>query len=73
MSSRKVGKRGIYEAAGGLLWRITDGKIQIAIVHRPRYDDWTLPKGTPERGESIAETALRNKHYELAYAAALNC
>ena len=64
MSAKKVGKRGIYEAAGGLLWRIAGGEIQVAVVHRPRYGDWTLPKGTREKGESMAETALREVREE---------
>jgi 8-oxo-dGTP diphosphatase len=64
MSAKKVGKRGIFEAAGGVLWRITGGESQVAVVHRPRYDDWTLPKGTREKGESLAETALREVREE---------
>jgi 8-oxo-dGTP diphosphatase len=43
------------EAAGGVVVR--DGKV--ALVHRPRYDDWTLPKGKPDGGESFEEAALR--------------
>jgi 8-oxo-dGTP diphosphatase len=43
------------EAAGGVVVR--DGKV--ALVHRPRYDDWTLPKGKLGRGESFEEAALR--------------
>jgi 8-oxo-dGTP diphosphatase len=43
------------EAAGGVVVR--DG--QVALVHRPRYDDWTLPKGKLDNGESFEEAALR--------------
>jgi 8-oxo-dGTP diphosphatase len=43
------------EAAGGVVMR--DG--QLALVHRPRYDDWTLPKGKLDPGESFEEAALR--------------
>ncbi|KTG29262.1 NUDIX hydrolase [Haloferax profundi] len=43
-------------AAGGLLRR-DDGHI--CLVHRPRYDDWSLPKGKVEPGETLVETAVR--------------
>ncbi|HEY2272010.1 MAG TPA: NUDIX hydrolase [Jatrophihabitantaceae bacterium] len=32
-------------AAGGLVWRMRDGAPDVLLIHRPRYDDWTLPKG----------------------------
>ncbi|MFC6827091.1 NUDIX hydrolase [Halopelagius fulvigenes] len=43
-------------AAGGLLRR-ADGRL--CLVHRPRYDDWVLPKGRVEPGESLVEAAVR--------------
>jgi 8-oxo-dGTP diphosphatase len=43
------------EAAGGVVMR--DGLL--ALVHRPEYDDWTLPKGKLDRGESFEDAALR--------------
>lgn len=47
-------------AAGGLLWRpARAGSAEIAVVHRPRYDDWSLPKGKPQDGEPLAGTAAR--------------
>ncbi|MGH3727453.1 MAG: NUDIX domain-containing protein [Micromonosporaceae bacterium] len=46
-------------AAGGLLWRERDGVIEVALVHRPRYQDWTLPKGTLEADESPLRAAHR--------------
>ncbi len=36
-------------AAGGVVWRVRDGRIEVALVHRPRYDDWSLPKGKLRR------------------------
>jgi 8-oxo-dGTP diphosphatase len=42
-------------AAGGVVTR--DGLV--ALVHRPRYDDWTLPKGKLDPGESFEDAALR--------------
>ncbi|WP_100497757.1 NUDIX hydrolase [Geodermatophilus chilensis] len=51
---------GLVRAAGGALWRPTDrGGIETALVHRPRYDDWSLPKGKPDEGEHLLETAVR--------------
>jgi 8-oxo-dGTP diphosphatase len=47
-------------AAGGIVWRTgVNGIIEIALVHRPKYDDWTLPKGKPHPGETEEETAVR--------------
>ena len=43
------------EAAGGVV--VDDGRV--ALVHRPRYDDWTLPKGKLDAGETFEEAALR--------------
>jgi len=47
-------------AAGGVVWRrSSSGVPEVAIIHRPAYDDWSLPKGKAEDGESGPETALR--------------
>jgi 8-oxo-dGTP diphosphatase len=46
-------------AAGGVLWRDNDGTTEIALVHRSRYDDWTLPKGKLEPGEHPLAGACR--------------
>jgi 8-oxo-(d)GTP phosphatase len=46
-------------AAGGALWRPTDGGIETAVVHRPKYDDWSLPKGKLDAGEHPLEAAVR--------------
>ncbi|CQR49199.1 MULTISPECIES: NUDIX hydrolase [Haloferax] len=48
-------------AAGGLLRR-DDGRL--CLVHRPRYDDWSLPKGKLEPGETLVETAVREVREE---------
>ena len=48
------------EGAGAVLWQATnDGDITIAIIHRPRYDDWSLPKGGVDAGESHIQAAFR--------------
>ncbi|MBN1666208.1 MAG: NUDIX hydrolase [Anaerolineales bacterium] len=49
----------VIEAAGGLLWRLGARGRQLALIHRQRYDDWSLPKGKREPGETWQETALR--------------
>lgn len=49
----------VIEAAGGIVWRHGAGTAEVAVVHRPRYQDWSLPKGKREPGESWQETALR--------------
>ncbi|MGY1760322.1 NUDIX domain-containing protein [Geodermatophilus sp. SYSU D00779] len=51
---------GLVRAAGGALWRPADGGgLETALVHRPKYDDWSLPKGKPDEGEHLLETAVR--------------
>jgi len=50
----------VIRAAGALLWReSSELKIEIALIHRPRYDDWSLPKGKIEEGESSLRCAFR--------------
>ena len=46
-------------AAGGIVSRRLGGSEQILVVHRPRYDDWSLPKGKLDEGESLRDAALR--------------
>jgi 8-oxo-dGTP diphosphatase len=54
-------------AAGGVVER--DGRI--VVVHRPKYDDWSLPKGKLERGESFEAAALREVREETGLRCAL--
>jgi 8-oxo-(d)GTP phosphatase len=50
----------MIRAAGALLWREnSELKIEIALIHRPRYDDWSLPKGKVEEGETSLRCAFR--------------
>ncbi|RBY96657.1 NUDIX hydrolase [Blastococcus sp. TF02-8] len=58
MSSRAEARTVV--AAGGAVWRPTgDGGIETAVVHRPRYDDWSLPKGKLDPGEHSLTAAVR--------------
>ncbi len=45
-------------AAGGVIWR-DRGMTEVVVVHRPRYDDWSFPKGKCESGESDVDCARR--------------
>lgn len=60
-------------AAGAVLWRPDDtsGEPLIAVIHRPRYDDWSLPKGKVDPGETEPVAAVREIHEETGYQAHL--
>jgi 8-oxo-dGTP diphosphatase len=50
----------VVAAAGGVVWRTADdGGTEVAVAHRPRYDDWSLPKGKLDRGEDLLSAAVR--------------
>lgn len=56
---------GEVRAAGGVLWRPNGhGGVELALVHRPRYDDWSLPKGKLEPDEEPVLGALREVQEE---------
>jgi 8-oxo-dGTP diphosphatase len=46
-------------AAGALVWRPGEQGLEVALVHRPRYDDWSFPKGKSLAGEHVLITAVR--------------
>lgn len=54
-------------SAGAVVWRRGDPGVEVCLVHRPRYDDWTLPKGTLEPGEHILACAVREVAEETGY------
>jgi 8-oxo-dGTP pyrophosphatase MutT (NUDIX family)/phosphohistidine phosphatase SixA len=58
---RDGGQRTVVRAAGGVVWRPRrDGDgVEVALVHRPRYDDWSLPKGKLDAGEPAVVGACR--------------
>ena len=49
----------VEQAAGGVVWRDGPVGIEVLLVHRPGYDDWTFPKGKLESGECLVECARR--------------
>ena len=64
MSPRRRPRSRIVYAAGAVLWRpaqagADDGTLEVAVIHRPRYDDWSLPKGKVDPGETAPVAAVR--------------
>jgi 8-oxo-dGTP diphosphatase len=53
------------KASGGVVLRRGDGGLEVAVVHRPKYDDWSFPKGKLDPGESWEEAALREVEEEI--------
>ena len=63
-------------AAGAVLWRPAgqgpdDQGLEVAVVHRPKYDDWSLPKGKADDGEPDARTAVREVTEETGFGGVL--
>jgi 8-oxo-dGTP diphosphatase len=58
-------------AAGGLVTRSATadgvGAIEVVLVHRPKYDDWTFPKGKVEKGETDEQAATREVREETGF------
>jgi 8-oxo-dGTP pyrophosphatase MutT (NUDIX family) len=65
------GAVGVIHSAGGLLWRDTNHGKELAVIHRARHDDWTLPKGKLKPAESWQEAALREVKEETGCSARL--
>jgi len=53
--------------SGGVLLKKEKGNLLVALVHRPRYDDWTLPKGHITENESLQDAAIREISEETGY------
>jgi 8-oxo-dGTP diphosphatase len=51
--------QGLVRAAGAVLWRQAGAVVEVVLVHRPKYDDWTFPKGKCKSGEHLLRTVVR--------------
>jgi 8-oxo-dGTP pyrophosphatase MutT (NUDIX family) len=58
-------------AAGGVVWRRAPDGVEVLLIHRPRYRDWSFPKGKAKAGESDEEAALREVEEEVGLRPAL--
>lgn len=55
----------LVRASGGIVWRAADsGEPEVLLVHRPKYDDWSFPKGKLDPGETEEACALREVEEE---------
>ena len=55
----------VVRAGGGVVWKQgDDGQPVVILVHRPKYDDWSLPKGKLQEGEDEADAAVREVEEE---------
>lgn len=58
----------LVRAAGGMVWRTaSSGEVEMVVVHRPKYDDWTFPKGKNEPGEDDEACAMREVEEETGF------
>ena len=57
----------VIEAAGGVLWRAAGAELEVAVVHRPKYDDWSLPKGKLTKDEHPVLGSVREVQEETGY------
>jgi 8-oxo-(d)GTP phosphatase len=63
----RMGREEVVRAAGGVVRRAGQEGEEVLVVHRPRYGDWTFPKGKAHPGETDEETALREVEEETGY------
>lgn len=65
MINHELPPRAAIWAAGGVVYRLKpSGKPRYLLIHRPRYDDWSLPKGKLDKGETFADGARREVEEE---------
>ena len=65
VDSRQSRKGAAVVAAGALCWRKRSGALEVLLIHRPRYDDWSWPKGKIDAGETTPECAVREVREEI--------
>ena len=58
-------------AAGAIPWRVKNDQLEVLLIHRPRYDDWSWPKGKLDAGETVPECAVREVMEEIGLQAPL--
>jgi 8-oxo-dGTP diphosphatase len=58
---------GVRAAGGLVIRRGADDATWVVLVHRPKYDDWSFPKGGQKRGETLLATALREVREETGF------
>ena len=63
----------VEQAAGGVVWRDGEQGVELLLVHRPAYGDWTFPKGKLEKNESLVECARREVLEEAGVRPAIGC
>lgn len=61
------GKPAPVLAAGALVWREKHDRVEVLLIHRPRYQDWSIPKGKLDKGESFPAAAVREVAEETGY------
>jgi 8-oxo-dGTP diphosphatase len=71
VTKRSASLSDVILAAGGIVWRGSTRAREIALIHRPKLDDWTLPKGKLDPGESWQEAALREVEEETGFSVQL--
>ena len=49
-------------------WRVKKDQLEVLLIHRPRYDDWSWPKGKIDPGETVPECAVREVEEEIGLA-----
>jgi 8-oxo-dGTP pyrophosphatase MutT (NUDIX family) len=65
------GQPPVVRAAGGAVWRRGPAGVEVLLIHRPRYDDWSLPKGKVDPGEADEDAAVREVAEEASVVARL--
>jgi 8-oxo-dGTP diphosphatase len=66
-----VGLSRIVRSAGGVVWRPAVQGVEVLLIHRPRYRDWSFPKGKAKKDESDEDCAVREVEEETGLRCAL--